>query len=112
MNRKKLKSLIEEKSYLKGGTKEACLKAKEFLRGAICEENTIQSTQMAVNADEFREAVKLLVAFASKHADEVPKRWTCDEDCKRIFEDICPGEFGIDKNSKNKCPFFIDDGMV
>jgi len=112
MNHKKLESLIKEKSYLKGGTKEACVKAKEFLRGAVCEENTIQSRQLAVNAKEFSEAVKVLIAFAAKHSDEVPDRWTCDEDCKRIFEDICPGEFGIDKNSKNMCPFFIDDGMV
>jgi hypothetical protein len=66
----------------------------------------------AVYAKEFCEAVKVLVAFAAKHIDEIPNRWSCDEDCKRIFEDICPGEFGIDKNSKNMCPFFIDDGMV
>lgn len=112
MDRKKLESLIKEKSYLKGGTKEACLKAKEFLRGAGCEENIIQSNQLAVNAKEFSEAVKVLIAFAAKHSDEVPNRWMCDEDCKRIFEDICLGEFGIDKNSKNMCPFFIDEGKV
>ena len=112
MTRKSLKSLIEEKSYLKGGTKEACVKAKEFLRAAICEGNTVQARQFGVNSKEFCEAVKVLIAFAYEHADEVPRRWICDEDCKRISEDFCPGEFGIDKNSKNLCPFFIDDGMV
>ena len=112
MNRKNLESLLKEKGYKEGGTKEACIKAREFLRAAVCEGNTLRSRYFGLNANEFCEAVKVLVAFAYEHDDEVPKRWNCDSDCKRIFEAFCLGECGVDKNSKNTCPYFIDDGEV
>lgn len=52
------------------------------------------------------------MAAVSQFDDIVPKTWHCDSDCKHCTALSCPGEYGIDKNSKNLCPYFMDDSLI
>lgn len=105
MDRKEFDFVMEHNNYLKGGTKEACIKARDFL----CNFNSGMSF---VDVDEYKESVRTLIAFAFSQKDTVPERWSCDNDCHRLSDLICPGEFNMDNNSNKKCSFFIDEGLI
>lgn len=108
MERKKLDVVLQQNNYLKGGTKEACIKARDFLRHKNNPESQNQFIVSCVSEDEFVEAVKVLMAYAFQREDEMPDMWYCDSDCKRTFDVVCPGECNISKESKVLCPFFVD----
>ena len=65
-----------------------------------------------IKADEFMEAVQILMAFAFSQEDTVPERWNCDNDCCMTSNIVCPGECNIDKSSNKICPFFMDEGLI
>ena len=113
MTREEMEKLFKSKAYLEGGTKEACVKVREFLKHKLRIEDKVPSTiDSCVSEEEFIEAVCALMAYAFLKPDKVPKRWYCDMDCKRVFDIFCKGECNLEKNSKNLCPYFIDDGNV
>ena len=63
MNRKELDFLLEQNQYLKGGTKEACAKIREFISQARTSGKQIDSARSCVEAEEFLNYVETLIAF-------------------------------------------------
>ena len=112
MERKELEYVLEYKNFQKGGTKEACVKAREFIRNAINPGNQLHAPLSCVKADEFLEAVETLMAFAYSQDDTIPKTWQCDNDCHMVAGFWCPGEYNIKKNANKMCPFFMDEGLI
>ena len=112
MERKELDSILAHNHYLKGGTKEACVKVRNFLNYATNPGNQIHSALSCVTADEFMEAVKTLMAFAYRQEDSVPERWKCDSDCRKTSSLLCPGECNISKTTDKMCPFFLDEKLI
>lgn len=112
MKRKELEFVLESKHYLKGGTKEACVKARDFLGDLINLENQIHVPLSCVKADEFVEAVRVLIAFAFRQEDTIPETWKCDSDCRMSSYFICPGECNIREDAEKICPFFMDEGLT
>lgn len=74
MERKELDFVLAHNHYLKGGTKEACVKVSDFLTHATNPGNQIHSALSCITADEFMEAVKTLMAFAYSQEDSVPEK--------------------------------------
>ncbi|MBR5227427.1 MAG: hypothetical protein IKV94_02175 [Clostridia bacterium] len=109
MKRDELNFALEQNSYLKGGTKEACLKVRQFIQNSIYVGNRVYSTTSCVSADEFIRAVEVLMAHSYQQEDTVPDRWHCDEDCQKASCLICPGEFNLYAKTTKLCPFFIDE---
>lgn len=112
MKKTELDFVIQQNHYLKDGTKEACVKARDFLKHATNSENQIQSTLTCVSSDEFVKAVKTLMAFAFQQEDTVPKTWHCDNDCHRTSNLLCPGECNIDQKNGTLCPYFMDESYI
>ena len=112
MNQKELELVLKQNDYLEGGTKEACIKVRDFLHHATNPGNQIHSALSCIKADEFMEAVQILMAFAFSQEDTVPERWNCDNDCCMASNIVCPGECNIDKSSNKICPFFMDEGLI
>ena len=112
MERNKLDFLLKKNNFLEGGTKEACIKARDFIRYSSISEDGISSKLSCISNEEFLRAVKVLIAYSFKQEDTIPETWLCDSDCKRITETLCPGECNINKDSSKICPYFIDEGLV
>lgn len=112
MEREMLNWLLEKTEHLEGGTKEACIKAREFLHYARNSENRIYSPVSCVSAEEFIESVETLMAFAFRQSDTIPEKWKCDSDCRLASNILCPGECNISKTAYKKCPFFMDEGLI
>ena len=66
MKRKELDFVLQQNRYLEGGTKEACVKVREFLSHATNPGNQIHSSLSCVTADEFMDA------FGLTSLDELP----------------------------------------
>jgi len=64
MNRCYIENILKDGQFKRGGTKEACIKAREFLSNAMNPGNQLHAPLSCVKADEFVEAVKTLMAFA------------------------------------------------
>lgn len=105
MNREEFDFVMKQNNYLKGGTKEACIKIRDFLRH-------FDAGMSFVNVDEYKEAVGTLIAFAFRQEDIVPEKWKCDIDCRMLSYLMCPGEFNLDNNSEKRCPFFTDESLI
>lgn len=103
MNRNMLNYVLRSNKYFPGGIKEACIIAKEYIKnkGNSC-----------VSEEEFEEAVKTLIAYSFRNADEIPEFWHCDEDCRKCTWIFCPGECNVDKEALRKCPYFEDEGLI
>ncbi len=98
-------------AYLKGGPKEACFVAKEFLDHASSSGKNISSESPNVNAEEFIKSVKTLIAFAYAGNDDLPEKWRCDSDCM-LHSSKCLGMYNVDKDSDKQCPFFVDESLI
>lgn len=112
MNQDELNFVLKWNDYSEGGTKQACVKVKEFLRHASIKEQDVHSVSSCVTAEEFVKSVEILMAFAFQHEDEIPERWACDSDCHKVSSLLCLGEFNISKDSKKLCPYFQDEGFI
>ena len=112
MERKELDFVLKQNQYLEGGTKEACIKVRDFLQHATTPETQIHSALSCVAADEFIESVKTLLAFTFRQDDTIPERWKCDNDCQMVSALLCPGECNISKTAKNMCTFFMDESVI
>ena len=99
MHEDQLRFVIQHDHYLEGGTKEACVIARQFFQTNRTEPNDVELA-----------AIRTLMAAAFIKPDEVPPdRWYCDNDCHYSRDLLCRGEMYINPESKNICPFFIDD---
>lgn len=112
MTREELDFVLKQNNYLEGGTKQACVKIKNFIKDAHCTDTQINSLQSCVTIEEFIESVKILVSFAFQQEDQLGETWHCDAGCREISSLLCPGECNVDENSKTICPFFIDEGFI
>ena len=115
---------IRHLKCIPGGSKEACIKAREFIQYSTFdrEGRIIPRDYSAVNSEEFMDAVQVLMAFAwqNREQDCVPERFICDEDCSELNHGgFCPGECqligkenleksGEEKVKAKRCPHFRD----
>ena len=74
MEREMLNFVLRDNHYIEGGTKEACIKVRDFLHYAQLSGNKIISANTCVSAEEFAEAVKTLMAAAFQQDDTIPER--------------------------------------
>ena len=112
MKREMLNLALEQNEYLVGGTKEACIKAREFLRYSQNSKNQIHSKTSCVSAEEFVESVETLMAFAFQQADTIPEKWKCDINCRLVTNILCPGECNMSITADKMCPFFMDEELI
>ena len=112
MERKELNFVLEQNHYFEGGTKEACIKIREFLSHATNPGNQIHSALSCVTADEFMDAVETLMAFAYRQDDTIPEKWQCHNGCHMISNFMCPGKCNISKTASKICPFFMDGSLI
>ena len=112
MKREDLEYVLNNGRFINGGTKEACVKAREFIRNTMNPGNQLHAPLSCVSADEFIEAVNVLMAFAFRQDDTIPETWECDNDCHGNASFLCPGECNIKKGSAKLCPYFIDEGNI
>ena len=101
MTKDELNFIIEDNQYLKGGTKEASLKVKDYVKKI----QYIESNS-SIEFKEFLEFLNTLLAFTFPATDTIPERWYCDNDCKCSGFLMCPGEFNTDENSHKLCPYY------
>ncbi len=107
-----LQYVLRDGQFKQGGTKEACVKAREFIKNSMNPGNQLHAPLSCVSANEFVEAVKTLMAFAYRQEDTIPETWTCDNDCRRSSSFLCPGECNIKNDSDKMCPYFMDEGLI
>lgn len=112
MNKQELGFILQYNRYLQGGTKEASVKVREFIKNVEISENEIHSNNSCVSASEFVEAVKTLMASAFRSEDQIPETWHCDNDCRRVSDIFCIGECNINKGSPKLCPYFVDESLI
>lgn len=112
MDRRELDFVLKQNQYLKGGTKEACVKVRDFLQHATDPGNQICSSLSCVTDDEFVESVETLMAFAFQQEDAIPEKYKCDSDCHMASDLLCPGECNISKTADKVCPFFMDESLI
>ena len=109
LDRDQMKFTLEFMHCLKGGTKEACLKVRNFIQTAAPIGQTIQSPQSCVRPDEFIEAVMVLLADCSQHEDRLPKTWHCDNTCVHTSAFLCEGECSVNPRAPELCPFYVEE---
>lgn len=112
MRRDELNLLLMQNDYLKGGTKEACVIAREFLRFASISESKIRPLCSSISPKDFAKAVNILIAHASQSVDTIPERWYCDDSCQLSSLHTCPGNLAIDKDANKLCPYYKDEGLI
>lgn len=119
MNKEELDFLNKYFDCVPNGSKEACIKVREYLQHIDQIENGITVfPSCVVSNQQFLNSVRILLAYAwqNKENDCAPEFWYCDNDCSYLdgyF--LCPGEFQLaakekeGKNlSKKRCPYFTD----
>ena len=103
MDREMLNFILSSNEYLPNGSKEACIKVKEYIK---------YGEKSCVSKEEFEKAVKTLIAYTFLKEDEVPEFWHCDLDCVRCTWILCKGECNVDKEAKKRCPYFADSRFI
>ena len=104
MTKDEIEFILKHNSYLKGGTKEACIKVKEFIK-----QTKKIEFKSSIDYEDFLDSINTLLAFTFSSKDTVPDKWYCDNDCRFTSSMICKGEFNIDKNSKKLCPYYVPE---
>lgn len=104
MTKEEIEFVLKENNYLKGGTKEACLKVKHYMK-------KIQSIESKSSTEfkEFLECINTLLAFSFPAKDTIPTKYCCDNDCKYSGFLLCAGEFNTDDKSENICPYYTQE---
>ena len=119
MERKMFDFCVEEIKCVPGGSKEACVIAREYLQNCKLLSSGLNSPKSAVTTEEFVEAIRVLMASAweNRANDSVPERWYCESDCSNIDKLIfCPGEYQLASQEQNPtlklCPHYRDSWYV
>lgn len=119
MKREYVDFTIKQLKCISGGSKEACIKVREYLQNATIDENRIIPNEYGcISSQEFMESVRILLAYAwqNREQDIIPERWQCDSSCSNLDTCFyCQGEFQTatenesEKSlSKKICPYFRD----
>ncbi|MBQ8042785.1 MAG: hypothetical protein IJ272_01375 [Clostridia bacterium] len=106
MENKNISKIVEGAGFIKGGTYEAYLKAREVVLNSFDGGDKLICLNSQVKIPEFMEAVKILMTFASKHPDEYVELYDCDMSCKRFKHRPCPGDCILSDRATKRCPFY------
>jgi len=92
----RIKYIVKCNKYLEGGTKEACVKLRQFFQ----DQSSLDDSHIM--------AMEVLMAAAFAKDDEMPRRWHCSKDChySSIRNTLCRGEMNLDRRSPDLCPYF------
>lgn len=101
MNRKQIEFVLNASNFLKGGTHEACLKVKDYVKNI-----QFANSKSAIDFEEFIESINILLSFSFESTDTIPKKYCCESDCRYNSCLLCRGEFSIDRQAENICPFY------
>lgn len=85
MTKDEIEFILKNNGYLKNGTKEACLKVKDYLKQI----KSIES-KSSIEFNEFIQCISTLIAFSFRAKDTIPERWYCENDCRYTSSLICP----------------------
>ena len=55
--------------------------------------------------EEEAHALRILIAAAVQNPDQEPRMWHCDTYCRNVRHVSCDGEFCMDPNAPETCPF-------
>ena len=106
MTKDEIEFILKHNNYAKNGTKEACIKVKEFIK----QTKKIES-KSSIDYEDFLNSINTLLAFCFESNDKIPEKWYCDNDCVYSSSLICKGEFNIDKKSENLCPYYKQENI-
>lgn len=106
MTKEELNFILKYNNYIKGGTKEASLKVKDFVKKIQYVESN-----SSIEFKEFLECIGTLLAFTFSSKDTIPERWYCDNDCRYNSCMICPGEFNTEEKSEKICPYYKQENI-
>lgn len=123
MKREYIDFTIKKLGCVPNGSKEACVKVREYLQNIRLDRDTISSNDFCcISNEEFIQSVKTLLAYTwqNREQDIVPERWCCDNDCSNIDDcTFCLGEYQLalkDESgkylSKRLCPYFRNSGNI
>lgn len=124
MNRQELDFVLKKMAFKPGGTREACVKVREFMVNLYKYKSDSGQVKLpaghaplvfpesCVTLDEFIEAVNVLMASAALKLDEIPTRWNCDTDCRHVCSMFCFGQFNVTNKEAAICPFFVDESNI
>lgn len=106
MTKDEIEFIIKDNSYLKNGTKQACIKVKDYMKNI----NSIES-KSSIEFNEFIQCIGTLIAFSFQAKDTIPERWYCENDCRYNGCIICAGEFNTDDKSEKICPYYKQENF-
>ncbi len=109
MDQPQLEYTLRSYKCLKGGTREASIIVRDFLKTATPVGDVIYKVDTCVTPAEFMKAVRVLLAKCFLEPDTVPKRWHCVDDCAGVSCFICSGECNIDSDAPEQCPFYTEE---
>ena len=109
MDRSQLEYTLRSYKCLKGGTREASIIVRDFLRAATPIGDVIHRVDTCVTPEEFIKAAQVLLAKSFLEPDMIPRRWHCENDCEGVSCFICSGECNIDSNAPERCPFYTEE---
>ena len=106
MTKDEIHFILTDNNYLQGGTKEASIKVKDYLKNI----ESIKS-KSSIEFNEFIQCIGTLIAFSFQSKDTIPERWCCENDCRYTSSLICPGEFNLEESSKKICPYYKQENI-
>ena len=95
---------LKYNSYIKNGTKQACVKVKDYVKKI----QYIESNS-SIEFKEFLECINILLAFTFPAKDTIPTKYYCDNDCRYSGYLLCAGEFNTDEKSEKICPYYTQE---
>ena len=107
MKMRNIDRFIEDSKCIQGGTREACLKAREILSKGVVRKDSFYASHSEVSVDEFIQAVRVLVALASNLPDEKVELYYCQGDCAMYYDKHCVGELTLSSSATKLCPHYV-----
>ena len=106
----KINELIKASNCIEGGSKEAAIKVRTVMKNiSTANENILLLGRSGVNAEDFLQAIRKLVAYAESHADTKVELWYCETDCVRSQNPNCPYRQFMVSNGDKICPHYIEE---
>ena len=104
MTKKEIEFIIKNNSYLEKGTKQACIKVRDYLKKI-----EVIESKSSIDLDEFCNCINTLLAACFQDKDKIPSKFYCENDCKYSGFLLCAGEFNIDQDSDKICPYYTPE---
>ncbi len=105
-----INQLIKENGCIHGGSKEAAIKVRAVLKNiSRANENVLLLGRSGVDAEEFLEAVRKLIAYAEIGTDTKVELWYCETDCVRAPNPNCLYRQHTFSTGTKICPHYIEE---